>query len=68
VDIDTSSQKRGTTPFCYGPVLAEVLLSAVPSHPLAGGSLMAIGVDPQLVQSYCLATCQPNEYSRTGLD
>jgi len=48
--------------------MAEVLLSTVPSRPLAGGSLIPIGTDPQPVQSHCLATCQPSECSRTGLD
>jgi len=68
VDIDLSSQRRRTTPFCYNPVLAEALLSAVPSHSLAGGSLMPISMDPQPVQSYCLATYQSSECPRTGLD
>jgi len=68
VNIDLSSQRRGTTPFYYGPVLAEALLSAVPSHPLAGGLLMPIGADPQPVQSYCLVTCQPSECPRIDLD
>jgi len=68
VDIDLSSQKRRTILFYYSPVLVEALLSAVPSHPPAGGSLIPIGMDPQPVQSHCLATCQPNECPRTGLD
>ena len=68
MDIDLSSQRRETTLFCYGPILAEVLLSAIPSHPLAGGSLIPIGVDPQSVQNHCLATCQPSECPRIGLD
>jgi len=68
VNIDLSSQRRGTTPFCYSPVLAEVLLFAVSFCSLAGGSLMPIGADPQPVQSHCLATCQPSECPRTGLD
>ena len=42
MDIDLSSQSRGTTPFCYGPVMAEALLSAVPFRPLAGGSLIVV--------------------------
>ena len=33
---------------------------AVPSRPLAGGSLMPYGADPQPVQSHCLATSQPD--------
>ena len=41
--------------------MAEALLSAVPSRPLAGGSLMPISADPQPVQSHCLATCQPSD-------
>jgi len=68
VDIDLSSQRRETTPFCYGPVLAEALLSAVPSHSLAGGLLMPIGTNLQPVQSHYLATCQPSECPRTDLD
>jgi len=68
VNIDLSSQRRRTTPFCYGPVLAETLLSAVSSCSLAGGLLMPIGMDSQPVQSYCLATYQPSECPRTGLD
>jgi len=68
VNINLSSQRRGTTSFYYSPVLAEALLSAVPSYPLADGLLMPIGVDPQPVQSHCLATCQPSECPRTGLD
>jgi len=42
VDIDLLSQRRGTTSFCYGPVMAEALLSAVSSHPLVGGLLIPI--------------------------
>jgi len=68
VDIDLSSQRRETIPFCYSLVLAETLLSAVPSHPLTGGSLISIGTDPQPVQSDCLATCQSNECPRIGLN
>ena len=49
MDIDLLSQRRETTPFCYGPVLAKVLLSAVSFYPPADGLLMLIGVDPQLV-------------------
>jgi len=42
VNIDLLSQRRETTPFCYSPVMAEVLLSAVPSYPLVGGLLIPI--------------------------
>ena len=68
MDIDLSSQKRGTILFCYGLVLVEALLSTVPSHSLADGLLMPIGADSQPVQSHCLATYQPSECPRIGLD
>ena len=68
MDIDLSSQRRGTTLFCYAPVLAEILLSTVPFHPLADGSLIPIDVDPQPIQSHCLATYQLSECPRISLD
>ena len=46
MNIDLLSQRRGTTLFCYGPVLTEALFSAVPFCLLAGGLLMPIGTDP----------------------
>ena len=56
MDINFLSQRKKTTLFCYGLVLAEVLLSIISSHPLADGSLISIDVDLQPIQSHYLAT------------
>jgi len=55
-DMDLSGQDRGTTSSCHGLVVSKMQPKVLLSHPLADGSIIPTGSDPQSVQSYCLAS------------